>query len=245
MRLRTVDNVVDEIENVVTNFGIKNFFFQADTFTSAKEWVIGLCREIIERGLKIEWAANSRIDTLDDEMLDWMHSAGMWLIAIGYESGSIETLKKIKKGIANVGFMYAKTKMIREYKLKIYGFFIIGFPWEEKKHIRDTIAFAKKLKCDYYEIHIAAPYPDTELYGMSIQLNLLPPTIGDYDYFGKIVTRTRYLTSKQLLKLRKKAIAALIINPGYILRVLSRINSLKIFLNHLKFGVRALIHIVV
>ena len=42
------------------DYGIRNFFFRADTFTWDKEWVIAVCKEILNRKLDIQWVANSR-----------------------------------------------------------------------------------------------------------------------------------------------------------------------------------------
>ena len=99
-RLRTPKNIFEELKISYTKHGIRNFFFKSDTFTINKKWVTELCEYIINSELhgKIEWVANSRVKPLEKETLEIMKKAGCWLIAFGFESGSPETLKKIKKG---------------------------------------------------------------------------------------------------------------------------------------------------
>ena len=84
-------------------YGIRNFFFRADTFTWDRDWVVSVCKEILKRKLDIEWVANSRANTVDDERLIWMKKAGCWLVSFGVESGNQYILDKTKKGIARRG----------------------------------------------------------------------------------------------------------------------------------------------
>ncbi|MBM3335996.1 radical SAM protein, partial [Candidatus Sumerlaeota bacterium] len=96
-RYRSVGNVLEELAECLHKFGIHNFLFRSDTFTQQRDWVIELCREIIGRRLSIEWVCNSRVDTIDTEMLDWMKRAGCWLIAFGVESGDERSLDLMNK----------------------------------------------------------------------------------------------------------------------------------------------------
>ena len=89
---------MDELEHCVREYGIRNFFFRADTFTWEKEWVIEVCREILRRKLDIQWVANSRANTIDDERLKWMKRAGCWLVSFGVESGNQYILDMTQKG---------------------------------------------------------------------------------------------------------------------------------------------------
>src|SRR3972149_9319127 len=86
LRERSVGNIVAELEECVNKYHIRNFFFRADTFTLNKKSVIELCKEIIDSKFDIAWVANSRVNTIDEERLEWMKKAGCWLVAFGIES---------------------------------------------------------------------------------------------------------------------------------------------------------------
>src|SRR4029079_5261904 len=47
VRERSVESVVDEIEQCVTKYGIRDFLFHGDTFTLHKKWLIQLCQLIL------------------------------------------------------------------------------------------------------------------------------------------------------------------------------------------------------
>ena len=136
VRYRTPENVVQELKECVHKHNICDFFFKSDTFTINKEWVIQLCDLIINSELKgkINWVANSRVNTIDEEMLLKMKQAGCSVIALGIESGSDESLVKMKKG-TNVEQNRKAVKLIKNFGLKTYGFYLIGFPWENKEHL--------------------------------------------------------------------------------------------------------------
>ena len=99
VRKRSPENIVEEIKECVNKYGITNFLFWSDIFNIDKEWVMELCRQIIDSGLNITWSANTRADTADEEMAEMMYKAGCRLVSIGVESGSQEMLDKIGKKI--------------------------------------------------------------------------------------------------------------------------------------------------
>lgn len=237
LRLRSAENIADEIEECIQRYGIRNFFFKADTFTMHKPHVIGVCQEIIRRGLDISWVANSRTDTLDEERLEWMHRAGCWLVAIGFESGSDASLKHMKK-YTQIYQAFRAAELVRRFGMKVYGFFLIGFPWENREDILETLDFADRLECDYAEIHIAVPYEGTELYRLAEEHKLLPPTLFGHDYFSNTAMGTIYLTRHEILRCRRYGLRRLFMNPRYILRRLKYIRSWKELMNHTRYGIR-------
>ena len=124
VRFRSPESVLGELINCYDKFNIKNFFFKSDTFTIDKKWVKEVCNLIKKSKLhnRIEWVANSRVKPLEQETLNIMKEAGCWLVAFGFESGSDETLKKIKKG-ANVENNLIAAEYTKNADLKLYGYY--------------------------------------------------------------------------------------------------------------------------
>lgn len=237
LRQRSPDNVIAELKECVEKYKIHDFFFRADTFTLNKKFVIRLCRAILANHLPIHWVANSRSDTLDEEMLQWMKKAGCRLIALGIESGSENTLRKSKKGISREDSIKA-VRLIKKSGIKVYGFFMIGFPWETKEDIEQTMDFAAGLKCDFSEVHITSPYPGTELYKIAGEMNLMSGEELGYNYFSNPPIGTRYLSREQLLYLRKKFLRRLYLNPGYIVRTIIKADNWMERLAYAKRGLK-------
>lgn len=163
LRFRNVNKVLDELELMIKEYGIKEVFFDDDTFTCNRQWVFDFCDGIKQRGMKIIWSCNGRVDNTDEEMLKKMKEAGCRLIKYGIESASPETLKKIKKGytIEQVKQSFALSK---KYGILRHGTAMIGYPWESKKDFIKTIEFVKSLNVDTVQFSIPIAYPGTELF---------------------------------------------------------------------------------
>lgn len=234
VRKRSPKNIVDEIEECLEKYKIDNFFLRADTFTIDRDWVVEISKEILNRKLKIKWVANSRVKPIDEEMLIWMKKAGCYLIAFGLESGSEKSLKLMKKGVT-VDDNIKAVKLAKRLGFKIYSFFIIGFPWENKEDIIKTINLSKKLPSDFVEFHIATAYYGTELYDMMKKENLLIDDLEGHNYFSNPTGGTKYLSKIDLLKLRKKALISFYLRPSYILKTIATQNP-KSLKNYLRYG---------
>jgi radical SAM superfamily enzyme YgiQ (UPF0313 family) len=163
-RVRSISNVLDELEWIQENLPeVKEMFFEDDTFTINKRRVLEFCRKYKERGLDITWSCNTRADTLDLETMKRMKKANCRLLIVGYESGSDEILKNIKKGFT--------TKQIKDFArnarkagLLVHGDFIIGLPGETKETIEVSKQLIKEVKPDILQVSVASPFPGTEFY---------------------------------------------------------------------------------
>jgi len=167
-RLRSSDDVVNEVRWAIQNFpGLKEIFFDDDTFNYKKERTIELSRKLgalrAELGYPdVTWSCTSRVTT-DYDTLKAMKEAGFRLMIVGYESGDPQILKNIKKG-ATVEAAERFTANAHKLGLTIHGDFIVGLPGETPQSIRRTIDFAKKLNTETIQVSIAHPYPGTEFF---------------------------------------------------------------------------------
>lgn len=168
LRTRSVESVLDEISYDRDRFGIRDFFFWAETFVVNRDYVHTLCRGIMERKLRIAWTANSRVDTVDPELLSLMAEAGCWMISFGIESASQAVLDAAKKG-TRVTDAIAAVKHARKAGIKTVGHFILGLPGETPESLEDTIVYAKKLKLDLAQFYCAVPFPGSRLYERALQ----------------------------------------------------------------------------
>jgi radical SAM superfamily enzyme YgiQ (UPF0313 family) len=173
VRVRSPEKIVEELW-VLKKLGINNIHMYADLFTVNREQVVSLCKLIIEQGLKIKWTCNSRVDFVDEEMLQLMGKAGCWFMSWGIESGNEQILSHARKGAkpeqARQALVWSKKAGINNW-----GYFIIGLPGETEQTIRQTIEFAKGLPLDIALFHIAAPYPGTPFFFEVVKENWFRP----------------------------------------------------------------------
>ena len=242
LRLRSPENIHKEILECYNKHNIKNFFFRSDTFTIDRRWVEKLCNLIIESNLhkKISWVANSRVKPLQQETLYIMKEAGCWLVAFGYESGSPETLEKIKKGCTLEDNLIA-AEFAKKSGLKTFGFFLVGLPWENYSHLNDTKKLIYQIDSDFIEIHLAVPYYGTPLYHLAKEEGLIKDSVLGKDYFNAPTIGTKYLTMDEIEEFKRKILLYYHSRPTYVLkRVLEATRNYKVFANYSKYGFRLL-----
>ncbi len=240
VRFRSPGNVMEELKECYDRYGIRDFFFRADTFTISADWVEELCGLIRESHLygKIAFTANSRVNPLNKRTLELMKDAGCFTVAFGFESGSEESLKKMKKG-ATVEQNRQAMKWAKEVGIPVYGFYLIGFPWENESHLADTRRLIFELNADFIEIHIALPYYGTMLYDMCKEKKVLEDNVYGSDYFHSATKGTQFLTMEQLIAFREKTMLRYYLRPSYIGKKLAySITKPYILKNYIIYGCR-------
>ncbi len=233
INFRSTESIVSEIKKCLSEFGIKDFYFRADTFTANRSWVIDLCRQIIKADLKINWVCNSRVDTIDQELIQIMKQAGCWMIGFGLESGDQSMLDKMGKGI-NLAQIEKAVKFCQAGGLKTYLFFIYGLPWETEQSLEKTLRFALALEGDFVEFHQAYPFPGTDYYKLALENNLFERNeLAGTNVFCS-PARSFELDRETLHKFRKKAMRKFYLRKKYISKKLKDIDSLKKFKNYFR-----------
>jgi len=226
-RGRSAKNVVDEIEFLVNTYGIKQIRFQDDNVSWDKKRMHEICDEIINRKLnkKIRWDTPNGIAiwTLDEDLLRKMKKSGYYRLAPSIESGSMNTIKFIKKPI-NFEFVKKILKIADKVGLWTVSPFIIGFPYETKEDIIKTIDFAKNSGLDFALFYIAQPYAGTPLYNIYEKEGLLGAGIQDSSSVQATKYNTKNFTAEELINLRRQAY-----KEFYRSRVIHYLNPVNIY----------------
>jgi anaerobic magnesium-protoporphyrin IX monomethyl ester cyclase len=162
-RLRSVNNVVDELEYINKELPvIREVFIEDDTLTVDSRRAMAISQEIINRGLNIKWSTNSRADA-DFETMRLMHKAGCRLLCVGFESSSQEVLDKLHKHIKQDGYMKFRKDAARA-GLLLHGCFMYGNEGETYQTMHQTLELAKRLNCDSSQFYPIMVYPGTRAY---------------------------------------------------------------------------------
>lgn len=201
---RSPDRVVGEIEYLNRNLGIKEFSFIDDNFMLDKTRVKEICREIIERKLNISFEVNPGISVwnVDKEAIDLMVKAGLYRICLPIESGSKNTLNFIGKPVD----LDAAKKMIKycnKLGLYTYGNILIGFPFEKKEDIEESISWAFGTDFDMVHFLIAEPYNGAKMFDIYAKNNWID--LEDRVDFNLREFRTEFFSLKELNEIRNKA----------------------------------------
>ncbi len=166
-RKRSIQNVADEFEFVARELPqVKEIFIEDDTLTVDQRRSIALAQELLKRGNRLPFTANSRAD-ISYETLDWLHRAGLRLVCVGFESGDQEVLDRIKKKI-KVEQFYDFRQAARKAGVMIHGCFMAGNPGETPRSLEKTLALAKSLDPDTAQFFPIMVYPGTEAYDWAL-----------------------------------------------------------------------------
>lgn len=237
VRLRSAKNIVSEIKECVEKYKIKNFIFWSDVFDFNRDWVVILCQEIIDSGLKITWSSNTRADLIDEELAHLMYKSGCRLVSMGVESGSQEILDKIGKNLT-LDQVRTAVKIFKKAKIKIYNYFVLGLPWEDEKHIEETIKFSIELDSDFVSFYTATALPGSRFYDYILESDLGDladrETYKNAYYYPSV--KTHHLSKDRIMELHKEAMKRFYLRPSYVLKKLVGIRSFAELKNYMLAG---------
>lgn len=165
-RGHSAEYVLDEIEILYKDYGIRYFVFNDDALTINKQRMFDICDGIIKRKLVICWVAATRIDSLDKDLLKIMKDAGCYQLGVGIESVDDRLRESIGKRLPRYK-MYDVFKWAEEIDFNLVPFLMIGNPCETKETVIATRDFLKNIKYQFISLRIAVVYPGTPLYELA------------------------------------------------------------------------------
>jgi len=168
-RGRSPENVVEEIEQLISTYSIKQIDFIDSNMSHDKKRMEKICELIIEEGLDIEWYTPDglRADTLDEHLLNRMKESGCKGIRIAPESGVQRVVNQIIKKNLDLRDVEKAVVLAKKVGIKVGVFFILGLIGETKEDMEETIKYAYKLRklgAENFHFSIATPLYGTELY---------------------------------------------------------------------------------
>jgi len=173
IRRRTVDNVISEIDMVLTRYkGIRRIGFDDDIFTFNRQWVMDFCVAYTESRYPPYWL-NARVNHLDEEMLESLVRSGCTEIRMGVESGDLNIRKRVlNRNISDEQIKNA-FDLVKSRGIKTWSFNMVGFPEETEETLFKTIDLNKNIGPDEIFVSIFQPYRGTSIYKECIKKNLL------------------------------------------------------------------------
>jgi len=224
----SLDKVLEEIKQI-TETGIRYIQLQDDTFSFNKKRVKNLCESLIKEKIDIEWGCETRADTLDRELIEWLKKAGCTNVQIGVESGS-ERVRNIIIGKNLSTSAIKKTiKNLKEFGIESTAYFMFGLPTETYEEMKKTVAFAKGLNSDYVDFHLAIPIPGSRLFEIAVKEGKINKDIWDDVIFGEQIPIyvPNGTTLKQMIQLQKGAYREFYLRPRMFAKILKEIKGIN------------------
>lgn len=207
LRFRKISNIIAELRNLKDHFGVHEFCHVDDNFTLNGKFAREVCRAMIREGLGLRWRCTNglRLDSLDEQTLKLMEEAGCCSVYIGVESGSQRVLDRMGREAA-LQVMKEKVGLIaRATGMHMLGFFIIGYPGEERSDILRSIELAASLPLDMASFFLFTPHPGTEVYEELEKSGRLKDVDWSAWHYDQVSVSNGNLSREELLRLQRRA----------------------------------------
>lgn len=177
-RAHSVEYVRMHIEYLISKYGIRHIHFEDDNISANVKRFKGLLEAFQNLGNVFSWDTPNgvRVDTLSKEILRDCKRSGCVYLVFGVESGNQSVLDRIVGKKLDLDTVTKAAAWCREISLDAMSFFVIGFPGETRRDMKDTVDFALRLQREYDVnpgLFVATPLPGTRLERICIEKGLL------------------------------------------------------------------------
>ena len=213
-RMRSIANIVDEMERLCSRVSRPYVIFRDPLFTEQRDRVIELCDEIKRRGLNLTFEAETRLDRLDVELLDKLHAAGFRAMSFGVESLDPATLKKSGRRPIPQAHQREIIDHARKLGIVTAAFYVLGFLQDDWNSIAATIDYATDLGSTFAQFKMLTPYPGTPMF-KQIEPLLAETDWEKFDGFTPVFKHPN-LTERELRFLLGAAYKRFYMRPSYL-----------------------------
>lgn len=218
IRYRSPRVVVDEVELLVSKYGVKNIKIIDELFVLKDSHYTTIADMLIEKNLDLNFWAYARVDTVKQENLEKLKKAGVNWLALGIESANPEVRNGAEKRM-RIADIEKVVRQIQAAGIRVIGNFIFGLPDDDFKTMQETFDMAVELNCEFANFYCAMAYPGSKLYDIAVKEGWeLPETWHGFSQhsYEMLPLPTKYLSAKEVLEFRDDAFHEYFDNPKYL-----------------------------
>ena len=215
---RSPDDVIEEIKQVVNEYGIRHFLFMDDVLTLYfKDHLKIICEKLIEENIKITFEGSTRANLIKEDQVKLMVEAGLIRLSFGLETVDSEMRKTMKKQVPLKHYSEAN-RILNKYNVEATNSVMLGLPGETRKTVQKTLDFLsddKNVKMANFAI--AIPYPGTEFHDIASSgrkgMELISDDFSEYKRYGSAVTNVGDLSADDLVDLQNEGFVSIYSKP--------------------------------
>jgi len=169
VRKRSPESFVDELDWLIEHAKPERLFICDEIFSVDVKRTHRILDLMIERGhhRHLKWMAQTHVNFVDEELFAKMKRAGAYMVGFGIETGDLEKLRTLNKGIRGFEKIDAARAAAARAGLPVEAYFIIGQPHETWESARNTVRLAVRVNPDLPIFGIMVPYPGTEVHRLA------------------------------------------------------------------------------
>lgn len=210
--------VVDQIDHLVNEYGVRNIKIADEMFVLNRRHVTDICERLIERGYDLNIWAYARVDSVQNDMLDMLRAAGFTWLCFGIEAGSERVRADVDKGFDEAAARDT-LRAVTDAGIRVMGNYIFGLPEDDHDTMQVTLDMALDLNTEFANFYCAMAYPGSPLYTEAVASGWrLPDSWSGYSQhsYDTLPLPTKHLSGAEVLRFRDAAFTTYYRNPKYL-----------------------------
>lgn len=174
-RPRSAALVADEMQRLVERFGVRSVLFRDPTFSLDMKRVKDLCQIVLDRGIKLDWGIETRLDRMDEAMIELLGRAGCRSAEFGVDPIDEHTRQASHRRGIKPERAAELIAAMESHGIATAGLFVVGVPEQSEDEMHRTLDWIETLKVSYMNYEVATPFPGTELYTQAVSAGWTKP----------------------------------------------------------------------
>ncbi len=175
VRFFSAERVVNEIELLVNQYGVRFISFFDDLFVADKKRFFEIVDLVEKRGIqgKVKFSCSLRANTVREDIVAALKRMGVASVGMGLESGNQRVLTWLKGGSLTVEQNANAVALLKKHGIMPNASFVIGSPDETAEEILDTLRFIKKVDLALFDVYVITPFPGTPVWEIAKEKKLV------------------------------------------------------------------------
>lgn len=219
LRRRSPDHVLEEMRRLKTDWKVTMVSIVDDNFTMNPSHARGVLQAMIDSDIGLFWRAPNgiRLDTLNRELIELMERSGCRELYLGVESGSPRVLDEMKRRVTVETYREKVDLLARYSKIRLLGFFMMGYPTETEEDLRMTSDLANSLPIHRAAFFYFTPHPGTEIHDEMRDNGEISDDMWSSLFYDKPTIGTRNVSLKSLQQWQRRAYRRFYARPRILL----------------------------
>ena len=219
---RSVENVLDEVGYLLEHYQARGMLFRDPFFSVNKKRARAIGEGMIARNFNhLRWACETKIESLDESLLEVLYEAGLRVINVAVESQDPAVVKHADRTPISFQHQERILSFCDRLGIRVTVFYVLGMPADTRESIEMSVRYAKMLNSHVAHFFIFTPFPGTPYYE-EVKDMICEDDWERFDCFTPVIEHPQ-LGKEELLKLKEKAYVSYYYRPRYAWKFFTRV----------------------
>lgn len=205
VRARPIESIKENMKILIDEYSIELFYFEdecffAHTISWLKElsWWYG-------QEVKKPFIIQTRPESVTEEKIEILKqmNAPFFQVSMGVESGSEKILFEVCNRRTKIQKIIESFDLLHNHNIRTCAFFMIGFPYETRENIFESIKLCRRIKPTVAIVSIFQPLPGQKLREVCIQENYITGNEPLPTFTGGSILKMPQISSEEITNIRR------------------------------------------